>query len=734
MLEAFTAEADKAAAKRVADLLSVPEQLTTVEATRNSISRKCSALEANLKTIVQTQIEEAKEALSTLKKSVDLTVGIRDDFKHIDELCRDCKELIGDYDIIKGVNRARLNLLQTLKELERLLRIPQQMARIKALLEHDINILEAYTQIRGMQQLQKTSFQVANATQAEIDILERIFEALDDLVRKFEAKLFTLSKQCIDLCQKHPAVMVKVVQVIEKEERCDQLIKAEMIAKGLNPQASENTSQLQLYRELFFQHVKTSVYERFQARIPNFEELDAGGEPAAADEALKAASQLLDDLTVVLDDVVPVFPDSYGMFVFYVREYHLQFNNMLQSYATHSTKISPQEMLQLVNWVKREYTPQLKRLGVSDLKPDLLDTLDPLYDAYRNRIRGLLEKAVEGIIQQDREKRPEVVDGRYITLAPSLLFEYVNTQMSIARDTADSKFLYSVVRECSNAMILYQQALSEMLKADWEEIELESVIAIVNNNADRSYDQVQVMVQKIASMLDEPYSTQVVTLFEPVEGGFHDVAKRAVRVIADIIFRDMKEALDKLFSKEWYEGTIVGSVVMTLQEFFKDEIKGYMLDSYFRKLADDCLERIVNTYVEQLFTKKQPLGPATAQRMQDDQVLLSRFFGEHCGKRAARQLQILIDLHDVIESEPEMISLYFNSLVKNNPDCTLTIMQALLSLRTDLDKAQKEEALDGCRAVLANGVAYDREHKDGVFSRIKLASRIGGIFSGLVSK
>lgn len=42
-----------------------------------------------------------------------------------------------------------------------------------------------------------------------------------------------------------------------------------------------------------------------------------------------------------------------------------------------------------VNWVRQTYIPQLLRLGVSEIinQPNLLETLEPLYDSYKVQIR-----------------------------------------------------------------------------------------------------------------------------------------------------------------------------------------------------------------------------------------------------------------------------------------------------------------------------------------------------------
>lgn len=45
----------------------------------------------------------------------------------IDELCKDCQDLIGDYPLVKMVNTVRSNLYNTLREVDKMLAIPEKV-------------------------------------------------------------------------------------------------------------------------------------------------------------------------------------------------------------------------------------------------------------------------------------------------------------------------------------------------------------------------------------------------------------------------------------------------------------------------------------------------------------------------------------------------------------------------------------------------------------------------------
>jgi hypothetical protein len=53
-----------------------------------------------------------------------------------------------------------------------------------------------------------------------------------------------------------------------------------------------------------------------------------------------------------------------------------------------------------VNWVKRTYNQQLARLGIVDLQPNLLETLEPLYDTYKLQVEKLIGEWILRIVAQ----------------------------------------------------------------------------------------------------------------------------------------------------------------------------------------------------------------------------------------------------------------------------------------------------------------------------------------------
>jgi hypothetical protein len=84
-------------------------------------------------------------------------------------------------------------------------------------------------------------------------------------------------------------------------------------------------------------------------------------------------------------------------------------------------------------------------------------------------------------------------------------------------------------------------------------------------------------------------------------------------------------------------------------------------------------------------------------------------------------------------SDPDSIPLYFHSLLKNHPDVTVPVIEALISMRYDLDKNQIAQAIEGCKKTYDETMQQmEKEGQvvhQGIFSKLKLPNKITGWFS-----
>ncbi len=140
-----------------------------------------------------------------------------------------------------------------------------------------------------------------------------------------------------------------------------------------------------------------------------------------------------------------------------------------------------------MGWVHTDYNPRLRGLGIRDQQPSLLDALSGLYTAYRSHIRSKMSEWVVGIVKDDVSREGEIIDGLYYTLGPTFLFENLTSQINIAKNTKDPKFVFGVLEEVAGAFLLYQNTIIQELKSNASTIALEWIISQINNNS-KSYE------------------------------------------------------------------------------------------------------------------------------------------------------------------------------------------------------------------------------------------------------
>ncbi len=111
-------------------------------------TQKKNRVEAQLKTVVQTQLDEARQGLELLGQSATTIEEMRTKYVRIvcavcslsgvcsfvktHDFCREVSNLIPseEYSLIIDVNIARSNLRRTLKEVERMLSIPERVREL----------------------------------------------------------------------------------------------------------------------------------------------------------------------------------------------------------------------------------------------------------------------------------------------------------------------------------------------------------------------------------------------------------------------------------------------------------------------------------------------------------------------------------------------------------------------------------------------------------------------------
>ncbi|KAF2068362.1 hypothetical protein CYY_010313 [Polysphondylium violaceum] len=706
------------------------DSLASVTNHKLSLLQQKKTIEAQIKNEVQSELERSKKGLEILHKSNSRISKMDQSFGVTVTLCQQTASLIGYYPLIKKVNTVRVNLMSILKEVDRLLTIPEKAAEIETLLENDINILNVHKKVRELEILHQKALKQFESNFEELEAIKEMFSSVPELVYRFENKIWDLVSNSVGVSQKQPAVLVKVAQIIEREKLYEQKQRekkksssAVLIASDGMEQEEQDRNKTN-YGDRFIEVIHQSIASRFE---PMF--LTCHTDLVAT---LREVNKMVDELNVVMDQVQECYPSSYDLFNFYVNQYHTKFYSLFESFSHLvesgvnnneylAKQIPSAHILMLIEWVVKDYSRQLSRLGIMDLHPPLLDSLDPLIKIYKLHIKGLMKEWCDNIINNDNQNRPDVADGQYFTLAPVHLFESVNSQLDIANATKCQKLVVGVMQEVVSALLYFQFSSMTLLEERNHEIKLENVIAYVNNNS-KSYDHTQTIVDKVSNILDTEHMTFLD--FDPVLEGFLSVSKVATTAIGSVIFRDLEDTIKKFYTPTWYQEDLMQPIINTFDDYFTNDIQKYILENYMKRLALLCLDNLIEQVLVQLITGKNKFNETTYKIMSNDCDKLLDFFKKYLRLSVVTaRVQILEDFKQIATSNADMVPIYFRSIINFHKDVNERVVECILYQRTDVTKAEINEALAQIKTIVETVNTDPNNPPQGIFSRMPIYNR-----------
>jgi hypothetical protein len=491
---------------RVAGLLKDASDLSKLEQLKATTRAKFVQWETQVNATVKASLDDAAQTLSLLGDGQALIGVIKANFDKVSRLSVDTADLIADYELVQRVNTTRNNVQRTLHDAEQMLQIPSKIDAVREALADESYVLQLHGAVRELESQRDLVMAQISDSHGEFYALKKTFRFVEELSNGFEAMLWKIVDNYIDYARERPSVLVKVAQVIWREEqwlaqRIDHMEPGERDAASKVPrdegQAIDGSRN---YKSLFFSHLRIAIHERF-ARL--FEDFNSD-----VKAALKSADEILDDMTLLHDDAVPCFPDEWNMFDFFAQEYHVRWYHMLVNFASNAEAnpegFDTRGLLLLMQWVRKDYRLALARLGLTDMEPDLFEALEGSFNSYCIALRELMSQWNDRIIESDLAQGDDAIDemeGRLYTLAPTQFFESVNQQIDLARKTKYPVFILAVVREVQASIRLFHGKLVNLIHSH-QSMSLAYAVALVNNN-DRSCDHTYDLAEHIRSLADK---------------------------------------------------------------------------------------------------------------------------------------------------------------------------------------------------------------------------------------
>jgi len=256
--------------------------------------------------------------------------------------------------------------------------------------------------------------------------------------------------------------IIYILKIIEAEESFDERLKQNNKTKMLHKTSG--------YREKFFNIISKAIDKRFA------EQLQFKGEEGqeATVDILERTGFIIDDLTLVHDELIPRFPKKYTIFNYFMLEYHRHVKAVMDKIIADVSDTGA--ILMILRWVQEYYTDMSTRLGVSEesLEPQLLDGKeDKLINDYLSLNHQKSVEWVTNIMSSgmkrfgEREEPPEVnPNGNYNLSLSVILFQIINQQINLAKSSNRSELAFDVVMECKKTIQIFQNGWKETVNKE----------------------------------------------------------------------------------------------------------------------------------------------------------------------------------------------------------------------------------------------------------------------------
>lgn len=338
-----------------------------------------------------------------------------------------------------------------------------------------------------------------------------------------------------------------------------------------------------------------------------------------------------------------------------------------------------------------------------------------------------MKTIIESILKSEREvKAVSSSDNLLITNGPYDLFKLIYSIFEIfKKENFKIKYIIqqflSLTKECISQYLI---GIDCVVSRTDLEIDIEFLIAIANNSP-KLNSQYEELIESIKNM-------KILTEDEVDEAASHRKVINLLMLTSNNAMIRFVTDLSDNFLPLFEENFMILEISKILQITFNTYAKftRYMHHSIQRKTWGEVVKSILFYYIKSLLTtagkKIKKIEDLTKKIRTDKQEILEAF-EEVAGENLVKEtLKILDDFLDFLDVSTEMIGLSCSKIREyNGPQFTISTVKALINLRCDFNKEEKNDAINSCKIILDNfhdveGVKRNSGLLENLESEIKL--------------
>uniref|UniRef100_A0A8C5L680 Exocyst complex component 3-like protein n=1 Tax=Jaculus jaculus TaxID=51337 RepID=A0A8C5L680_JACJA len=674
-----------AALKWASGIFYRPEQLARLGQYRSrEVQRTCS-LEARIKSVVQSYLEGVQTGVWQLARALEAVQGTREALSQAHDLLQELAQASQTLEPLREqvVQHKQLQALSRL--LPKLQEVPAAVAHTQTLIDAQ-QLLEAYVSLRELEQLQEETWKPLGGKELPV------FQGLGLLAEALGQAVEAAAGAAGQLAREDPALLVAAVRVAEVESK-------RTTGLGQAPRDWRQRCIRALQAGLEQVHFAPAV-------------LPEPGALAGWLEALQVA--LPAELATAEALVAPCCPPHYNVVQLWAHTLHSGLRRSVQQLLARP-KLEAADAFALLHWALHVYMGQEMmgnlELGpeadVSQLEPLLtLENIEQLEATFVAQVQATvsqwLQKALDGeVAEWSREQAPNTdPSGFYHSPMPAIVLQILAENIrvtSLVNESLQQRVhgmalseLGVFLRSFSDALIRFSRnhLKGETLAPHY----VPYLLAALNHQSALSSSVSVLQPDGVAS-----------GALAPVEAALDELQRRICRLVLEALQMELQPLFAALPSRRWLSSSeLLGGVCEQTSRFCRDfwrvrkpaaqlllaETERTVVVQYLRSLM---LGRLVCRGADERTQAAERLGHDAAQ-LKDLFLGLGLEESAHCAP-VLLALGGLLNLHD-----PTLLSLEVAGLRQQFPDVSEDHVSALLDLRGDVSREQRQAALNSLQA------------------------------------
>lgn len=502
--------AHDAAVREVAALLAKPDNLGRLGKITAEYEAQRLAVQVQISMLTGRQAEEARvgiDMLARCRENIEQVMGVREKLVSSIDMS---ERVLPQYPALRRAWIVRRNLERTIADLEAILVMPMELARIEAeltrlrenaaakysddslssdssvssapgdsddddgagedavgpgtadmtrkrrkktararrramgigvggQLDVDKSLPSVHKSLLQLERRQQAALYAARDTPHKHEALKKQLSDLDGMFDRVSARVCKIIQNCVIEAEVRPAVLVKMLQMVERQEEADSKVR-EAMQTSSSADVDVSSANLRCWYGQVLDGLHEYMDTKFEMLCSSLTEVSPVNVPVLIGEHGK----IMDDIVRVKDLVEPCFPPSYRIFQLFVERYHALLVVLVGGLMDkHAASLSAKDIIDIVSWL-RDYHGQLEGLE-AQATPVLTEDIGALLQGYNFQIESMMRSWSSRMLDDDMASLPEsTTDGKLYTVAPIDLFKMIDQQFEVVDALGLEKSTYAL--------------------------------------------------------------------------------------------------------------------------------------------------------------------------------------------------------------------------------------------------------------------------------------------------